>query len=229
MLAGSDRASQAAASPAIDWLPLHGDRPRRLSAGYDYDDRALTVVSECFRRHRRRMQHDNRSHGLDTLRGVAVVSVLAFHYLNNTSVLRTNSLLPLHTASEHLLFGVDLFFVLSGFFIGASLMRSRGTSSYLSIYAVHRIARILPLYLLWLGVFCIFLLLKSDVRFGGAFPWLLDMGGLPLFSYFTFTQNWASSAFGSWGPAWLGITWTLAFEMQFYLIAAVVVFFVPVR
>jgi len=175
------------------------------------------------------MQHDKRSHGLDTLRGVAVVSVLIFHYLNNTSVLRTNSLLPLQAASEHLFFGVDLFFVLSGYFIGASLMRSRATRSYLSIYAFHRMARILPLYLLWLEIFCIFLLLKADVRFGGAFPWLMDMGGVPLVSYFTFTQNWASSAFGRWGPAWLGITWTLAFEMQFYLIAAVVVLFVPVR
>lgn len=44
-----------------------------------------------------------------------------------------------------------------------------------------------------------------------------------------FGWNFASAKAGSWGPAWLGITWTLAIEMQFYVLAAVVISLVPVR
>jgi peptidoglycan/LPS O-acetylase OafA/YrhL len=45
-------------------------------------------------------------------------------------VLRTPALLPLQGATEHLFFGVDLFFVLSGFLIGGALIDGRGVSDY---------------------------------------------------------------------------------------------------
>ncbi len=170
----------------------------------------------------------NRFLGLDTLRGCAVIAVLVFHYLNNTSVLRTQALLPLQAATENLFYGVDLFFVLSGFFIGASLMRGRGVPGALEGYFVQRAARILPLYALWLGIFLVMVAFSFE-RLSGAFPWLLDSGGVPLWSYLVFGQNLASAKAGSWGPAWLGITWTLAIEMQFYVLAAIVVALVPVR
>jgi peptidoglycan/LPS O-acetylase OafA/YrhL len=76
------------------------------------------------------MAGETRAQGLDTLRGCAVLSVLGYHYLNNTSVLRTPALSFLQAASEHLFFGVDMFFVLSGFLIGASLMRAKGQPGY---------------------------------------------------------------------------------------------------
>ncbi len=170
-------------------------------------------------------QHARRSPGLDTLRGSAVLAVLCWHYLNNTSVLRTPALNFLQDLTSLLFFGVDLFFVLSGFLIGSSLLTTRDSPDYFRPYFVRRLARILPLYFLWLAAFLVMYGLGS--RWRGAFPWLLELDGIPLLSYFTFTQNFYALA--SWGPAWLSVTWTLAIEMQFYVLAAVVIYLVPVR
>jgi peptidoglycan/LPS O-acetylase OafA/YrhL len=175
------------------------------------------------------MQSKNRAHGLDTLRGCAVLAVLGYHYLNNTSVLRTPSLLFLQAASEHLFFGVDMFFVLSGFLIGASLMRTKGDANYFANYFAHRAFRILPLYYVWLGIFVLLIGLNAGLWNGGM-PWLLDQsGGLSLVSFASFTQNFASAAHVSWGPAWLGITWTLAVEVHFYILAAIMIWLIPLR
>lgn len=169
-----------------------------------------------------------RALGLDTLRGCAVLAVLFYHYLANSSVLRTPALLPVQAASEHLFFGVDMFFVLSGFLIGQSLMRSKGQPGYFANYFTHRAFRILPLYYLWLGIFLMLVALHAE-KWGGSFPGLLDAGGVPLTAYVVFLQNFASAAHGSWGPAWLGITWTLAIEMHFYILAAIFIYIVPIR
>src|SRR5712671_8043006 len=96
---------------------------------------------------------ERRSGGLDTLRGGAVLAVLAWHCLNNTSVLRTPALSFLQEFSSHFFFGVDLFFVLSGFLIGGALMESRDDKDYFSRYAARRIGRIVPLYCVWLAAF----------------------------------------------------------------------------
>ncbi len=166
-----------------------------------------------------------RSPGLDTLRGGAVLAVLCWHYLNNTSVLRTPALSILHELTSLLFFGVDLFFVLSGFLIGSSLMAAKGAPGYFGSYFARRFGRILPLYFAWLGVFL--LMFAVGGRWRGAFPWLLELDGIPLLSYFTFTQNFY--ALTSWGAAWLSVTWTLAIEMQFYILAAVVIYVLPIR
>jgi peptidoglycan/LPS O-acetylase OafA/YrhL len=174
------------------------------------------------------MAGETRAQGLDTLRGCAVLSVLGYHYLNNTSVLRTPALSFLQAASEHLFFGVDMFFVLSGFLIGASLMRAKGQPGYFSNYFTHRAFRILPLYYIWLGVFLAMMALRAQ-NWGGAFPWLMDSGGLPISSFAIFTQNFATASRDSWGPAWLGVTWTLAIEVHFYILAAVIIYLIPLR
>lgn len=170
----------------------------------------------------------NRAEGLDTLRGCAVIAVLCFHYLAGTSVLRTPALTFLQEASEHLFLGVDMFFVLSGFLIGQSLMRAKGQPGYFANYFTHRAFRILPLYYLWLSIFGLMVALHAE-RWGGSFPWALDAGGIPLSSYLLFMQNFAGAAHGSWGPAWLGITWTLAIEVHFYILAAIIIYLVPLR
>jgi peptidoglycan/LPS O-acetylase OafA/YrhL len=172
-----------------------------------------------------RMQRlDRRAPGLDTLRGAAVLAVLCWHYLNNTSVLRTPALGIFQDLTSLLFYGVDLFFVLSGFLIGSSLMATKGSSGFFRSYFARRFSRIVPLYAAW---FAAFLLMLAIGPRGGAFPWLLQLDGIPLLSYFTFTQNFF--ALTSWGPAWLAITWTLAIEMQFYVLAAMVIYCLPIR
>ena len=173
-------------------------------------------------------QTERRSGGLDTLRGGAVLAVLAWHCLNNTSVLRTPALSFLQEFSSHFFFGVDLFFVLSGFLIGGALMESRERPDYFSRYAVRRIGRIVPLYVVWLAAFGLMSGLGAQ-RLGGAFPWLLGLDGMPYWSFLTFTQNFYSAELGTWGPMWLGVTWTLAIEVHFYVLAAILVYLVPTR
>ena len=163
------------------------------------------------------------------MRGCAVLSVLVFHYLWFTQVLRTTpGLSGLHQLGSFLHCGVDIFFVLSGFLIGGSLMASRGRPDYFSRYFTSRIARIFPLYYLWLGLFFLISALPLGTM-GGAIPWLLDSGGVPLWSYLLFVQNFPVSVHGVWGPSWLAVTWTLAIEMQFYLLAAIVIRITPAR
>jgi peptidoglycan/LPS O-acetylase OafA/YrhL len=171
---------------------------------------------------------DRRSPALDTLRGCAVLAVFVFHYFNNTSVFRTPALSFLQEWTSCLFYGVDLFFVLSGFLIGGALMESRASPNYFRAYFAKRIGRIFPLYFLWLGLFLV-MTVSGFERFGGAFPWLLQLDGMPISSYFFFTQNIWSARLGVWGPAWLGITWTLAIEVQFYILAALVIYATPVR
>lgn len=52
---------------------------------------------------------------------------------------------------------------------------------------------------------------------------------MPTWSYLTFTQNFTMTQAGSLGANFLGITWSLAIEEQFYLILPFVIYFVPPR
>jgi peptidoglycan/LPS O-acetylase OafA/YrhL len=106
--------------------------------------------------------------------------------------------------------GVDLFFVLSGFLIGGILLDHRMCSNYFQVFYIRRICRILPLYFSLL-----FLYLMLSRHSSPSYAWLFA-DPLPIWSYLTFTQNYLVSGFDQ-GGHWLGITWSLAVEEQFYL------------
>lgn len=74
--------------------------------------------------------------------------------------------------------------------------------------------------------FGVFLLLLTTCP--NSLPWLLD-DPLPLWTYATFTQNLAIVLSGSFGPNWMGVTWSLALEIQFYIVILVVVRMLPPR
>jgi peptidoglycan/LPS O-acetylase OafA/YrhL len=137
---------------------------------------------------------------LDGLRGIAILMVVAYHY----------DLAPF-------LSGVDLFFVLSGFLLGGILLDKQEASNYFKAFYARRFCRIFPLYFLCLLVFLILLPFTLGWLFGDPFEMLLG-DPLPLWSYFTFTHNFAMAQLGGWGTLWLGHTWSLAVEEQFYLI-----------
>ncbi|MGY2845180.1 peptidoglycan/LPS O-acetylase OafA/YrhL [Bradyrhizobium sp. USDA 4509] len=134
-------------------------------------------------------KHQNRSEPLDALRGLAISLVIARHYFGFTFGV----------------FGVDLFFVLSGFLIGGILLDGREHPGYFSSFYGRRAFRILPLY--WL----LLVLAPPDhwgyyLFFAQAVPWL--QFGYPL-------QE----------PAF--ITWSLAIEEQFYLFLPVLIYWLP--
>jgi peptidoglycan/LPS O-acetylase OafA/YrhL len=163
---------------------------------------------------------------LDGIRGLAIALVLVWHYLASRVDPQgaSNQLLFVAKALVLTWSGVDLFFVLSGFLIGGILLDNRDSPTYFRTFYVRRIARILPLYFAW---FLLFLLI---LRLGifRSMPGLDHLFGapLPLWSYATFTQNFVITATNDFGAEWLGITWSLAVEEQFYLVLPLLIYYV---
>ncbi len=153
----------------------------------------------------------NRIKELDGLRGIAILLVLVWHYF--TIQIQPGGSAPLGYLVKFLSLtwsGVDLFFVLSGFFIIGILVDAKGSPTYFRTFYIRRICRILPLYYLMVGLF---ILLPRMGLFQN--DWLFAEE-LPLWSYLTLTQNFFMHDQG-FGPNWLGVTWSLAIEEQFYL------------
>jgi peptidoglycan/LPS O-acetylase OafA/YrhL len=132
---------------------------------------------------------------LDALRGLAALAVVVFH--------AEGRWFPCGWAA------VDLFFVLSGYLVTSIVLRHGGGQGFLFRFYVRRGLRIWPLYYLVVALVA------------AASPWVVsrpDWAGLPY--TLTFTQSlpeyWRAPA-PSFSP-YLGHTWTLAIEEQFYLI-----------
>ena len=121
---------------------------------------------------------------------------------------------------------VDLFFVLSGFLIAGILLDHRDSSNYFSVFYLRRVCRIFPLYYLVLGLF---VCLSATAM--GTFPAFqrLLINTIPIWSYATFTQNIFMGHGGYVAPQWLGVTWSLAVEEQFYLFMPLLIYLLPRR
>ena len=124
--------------------------------------------------------------------------------------------------------GVDLFFVLSGFLIGGILIDHRESPNYFKVFWVRRAARILPVYFLLFATYGLALSVSQLVTASWFHEWLMQ-DPIPLWTYFTFTQNYFMAAENSGAARWVGITWSLAVEEQFYLIFPFVVYFLSKR
>lgn len=165
---------------------------------------------------------------LDGLRGIAIGTVLIWHYLVFTTVA-----VPATPLSYALVFGrltwsgVDLFFVLSGFLIGGILLDARTATNYFKIFYTRRFFRILPIYSAILLVIPAVLFAMQRTQHGD-FSWL-SKDALPWYSYWTFTQNFWMAHTASLGANALAITWSLAIEEQFYLTLPLLVRFLSSR
>jgi peptidoglycan/LPS O-acetylase OafA/YrhL len=157
---------------------------------------------------------------LDGVRGVAILFVLVWHYLASRIVAEPGSLADsLKTALSLTWSGVDLFFVLSGFLIMGILLDHQDSPNYFRVFYFRRACRIFPVYFLLLLVYAC---LATPVNSDPGTEWLLA-NPHPLWSYATFTQNICMGLRGDFGPHWLGITWSLAIEEQFYLVMPLLV------
>lgn len=137
-------------------------------------------------------------HGLDTLRAGAILMVMVFH---------EQRVLPevLEPVGKIGWMGVDLFFVLSGYLIGLQVLRPyvRGRSLDVTDFYRRRIYRILPAYLVVVGLY----FLVSAWR---------EMPGIsPLWEFLTFTEN----LFVDYGKNQaFSHVWSLCVEEHFYLV-----------
>jgi len=161
---------------------------------------------------------------LDGLRGLAIGSVLIWHYFVGPAVPAPATALSYALVFGRLTWsGVDLFFVLSGFLIGGILLDARKATNYFQIFYTRRFIRIVPIYA---AVLLIFPALVSSARWmrHGDFTWLTQ-DALPWYSFWTFTQNFWMAHGVRLGASALAITWSLAIEEQFYLTLPLIVRF----
>ena len=135
---------------------------------------------------------------LDGLRGIAILFVMLFH-----------AEVPGFVGG---FIGVDIFFVLSGFLITTMLVREYeqyGSVSLKNFYA-RRVLRLAPALLLLLVTFCLysFLFLDGARAKSNYIDAIISLGYL---------SNWAR-AFSVHPPDFLGHTWSLSIEEQFYIL-----------
>ena len=119
--------------------------------------------------------HQERLHGLDHLRALAITLVFLFHYF----ILSGGQPAWLPETAQFGWTGVDLFFVLSGFLISSQLFAQIKKGQHISFkdFFTRRFFRIVPAYLVTVALYFYF-------------PFFREKENLPpLWKFLTFTQN----------------------------------------
>jgi peptidoglycan/LPS O-acetylase OafA/YrhL len=143
---------------------------------------------------------------IEGLRAVAVLTVLATHIALLSGFTAANPLGPL---TARLNVGVALFFVLSAYLLYRPFVEARlngATDPDVRRYAVRRVLRILPAYLVALVILGALLPDEAPGVFGS--DW---------WAYFGLLQVY----FEDTGIGGLGVTWSLSTEVAFYLVLPV--------
>ena len=159
--------------------------------------------------------------GLDGIRGIAILSVVVFHYFTAVTAGRSGFLALLHNFFAMGWVGVDLFFVLSGYLIGGILLDARKSPHYFRAFYLRRFYRIIPLYYVWICGYVVLVAVVGPTRLisAGAVP----AARPPLYVYFLFLQNLKDFHLTGMPAAWFGATWSLAVEEQFYLVCPLLI------
>jgi len=162
---------------------------------------------------------------LDGMRGIAVLSVLAFHFAwtfpgddrEKAFTLVDRIAVHMHDFLWSGWTGVDLFFVLSGYLITRGLVApsKRTTGTRLKMFWMRRVLRIFPLY-------------YAFVIVGTIVALALGQGWVPGPSYWLYMQNY-SLAFDDEVLRWTAHFWSLAIEEQFYFVWPLVAILVARR
>lgn len=155
-----------------------------------------------------------RNPRLDGLRGVAILPVMLYHLtffgMASGPAEQAFTFLPSIGYTS-----VDLFFVLSGYLITDILWRAKGAHHYFRPFYARRALRIFPLYY---AVLLFFFVVAPRLAFlgdPGAF-WVAGASRETLW-FWLYLENLYVAFTGQFHHHFLGITWTLCIEEQFYL------------
>ena len=147
--------------------------------------------------------HPLRLAGPDHLRALAIILVFFWHYRQHGSPAWVDAIGRFGWT------GVDLFFVLSGYLIGGQLMKKMASGIPISFsdFYVRRFFRIIPAYLVVLGLYC-------------TIPAFSERNVIPpVWKFLTFTQNLGLDFTVAGG---FSHAWSLCIEEQFYLLLPVI-------
>lgn len=166
----------------------------------------------------------------DGVRGLAILMVVVHHY-GNIQLGMGGVPGVIRSAVPLLWTGVDLFFVLSGFLLGGILMKNRESGNYFKTFYLRRVCRILPLYFLWMALFFIVPFLLSPKNPPGWYQTIFEQNipHFPNWVYLLFLQNIFMAKTGYAVAHWLGPSWSLAIEEQFYLVIPFIIWLAPPR
>ena len=159
---------------------------------------------------------------LDGIRGVAILIVIVWHYVNNYLIHTDSSIVNfIFWFTCNFWNGVDLFFILSGLLIGGILLKYKNSKNYFRTFYLRRIFRIFPVYYFLLGMYVILIFAKPNLTGTSLFN-----NSIPVWSYALYCQNYLMIIKQSFGAGWLSVTWSLAIEEQFYLLLPALIFLI---
>jgi len=150
-----------------------------------------------------RIQYDGSQYvrAIDGFRGYGMSCVFLYHCLIYP---------PLKAWISWIWFGVDFFFVISGFLITGILLDTRHKQRCLRSFYVRRVLRIFPIYYGSLAVFTLYLWSSDTVRSQRMLenmPW-----------FWTYLQNYLIALKGWSFMLPIAHFWSLAIEEQFYMV-----------
>ncbi|MDZ8027438.1 MAG: acyltransferase family protein [Nostoc sp. DedQUE01] len=161
---------------------------------------------------------------LNGYRGVAILLVFLRHCISEPAAEHVNFVESFYIKLMGLgWFGVDAFFVLSGFLITGILLDSREKSNYFQNFYARRILRIFPVYYVFLSIFLgvIHPLIRSY-----EYPNHLDSSQI---WYWFYLENWYFIFQQDFLIGPLNHFWSLAVEEEFYFISPALIYFLPSR
>jgi peptidoglycan/LPS O-acetylase OafA/YrhL len=157
-----------------------------------------------------------RFEALDGLRAIAIAWVLLWHFTPGRDPNQGISAIVFKLATLGWT-GVDLFFVLSGFLITGILLRAKLNNQPFAYFIICRILRIVPLYTL--ALLLLFFIIPIVLA-----PYPIP-GAIEQLRYWLFFANYKFNIAPPLGGLFrVDHFWSLAIEMQFYLVWPLVIF-----
>jgi peptidoglycan/LPS O-acetylase OafA/YrhL len=149
---------------------------------------------------------------LDGVRGLAILLVLCVHFVGDAPAQDALARAVVKIANYGI-WGVDLFFVLSGFLITGLLHDAKGAPHYFRDFYIRRTLRIFPLYY---GVLALLFIVLPALP--SAYPTGLGESARHQAWLWLYASNVYLAIHRAWALPYVGHFWSLAVEEQFYLV-----------
>lgn len=198
---------------------------------FEPEDR-LAESSEPATRHSERLCSEARRFQLlDAVRGLAALAVVIYHSIPNQTETREFVAANPSSASitEWIFYiltcgylGVPIFFMISGYCICAAAVNHREKRYPASRFFLRRIRRIYPPYWICIGICLLLAFVPGTKLNSGSLTVTQWLGNIFLFENY---RHWFLAP-ESTNP-FLGVSWTLCYEEQFYVLAGVILLLAP--